>query len=257
MKLTNFVNASNRAGNAPGDGQLANMATSLIKDIANEFPQYPELNPENNPAMIVGRDKVRGEKKRVFKSYAAAPLKQTCAIGFDGKTCDTLQKESFGVDGDKTRITKVKKEVITITDLENSSFVGEFSTESGKGKCVADGICKKLEEKNVDMNQLRILSVDSTVSNTGYKEGALSWIEEMTKKTFQWFICTCHLLELPLRKLTHTLVGESSGPCGFKSELGQRFEHMNHVPTPTSFERIECEYFPDINGKILCIFFSE
>ena len=49
MKLTNFVNARNRAGNAPGDGQFANMATSHIKDIANDFPQYPELNPENNP----------------------------------------------------------------------------------------------------------------------------------------------------------------------------------------------------------------
>ena len=67
-----------------GDRQLANMATALLKDVAIEFPNFTELDPERNENMIVGRAKVRGERRRICKSLTEAPVKDTFSIAFDG-----------------------------------------------------------------------------------------------------------------------------------------------------------------------------
>ena len=98
------------------------------------------------------------------------------------------------------------------------------------------------------MSDIKILRVDSTTSNTGYKDGCLQWLEELCHTTFHWCICTCHLLELPLRKLVQVTVGETAGPGSFKGQLGKSIQSVTHVPTPISFGRIDCDDFPKFEG---------
>lgn len=247
MKLTNFTEACNRIPNNVGDRQLANVATALMKDIATEYPEFENLNPESNANMIIGRDKVRGERKRVCSGLAGTPMKETCAISYDGKQMEQLKKEDFG---GKSRNVNVKREVIVITDLENKEYVGEVAVDSSKGKTVAEGVKKKIEAKGMKMSTVRCIGADSTSSNTGFKDGSIQWLEEFSKVTFNWFICACHLLELPLRTLVQVTVGETSGPGSYKSELGQRIQSITHIPKPVAFEKIICEEFPTISGNL-------
>ena len=122
-------------------------------------------------------------------------------------------------------------------------------SQSSKGKVVAEGVLEKGNDQQLDVENIRILGGDRTNSNTGYEDGSLSWIEELAKKPFHWFICNFHLLELPLRKLTKSLVGETSGPGTYKSEFGQKLQGMAYVPEPVSFTRIICDDFPTIEGN--------
>ena len=60
------------------------MATALLKDVAIEFSNFSELDPERNENMIVGHAKVRGKTRRICKSLTEAPVKDTFSIAFDG-----------------------------------------------------------------------------------------------------------------------------------------------------------------------------
>ena len=40
------------------------MATALLKDVAIEFPNFTELDPERNENMIVGRAKKKRRKEK-------------------------------------------------------------------------------------------------------------------------------------------------------------------------------------------------
>ena len=61
-----------------------------------------------------------------------------------------------------------------MVDMENGSFLGEFIPEGGSGKEIAEGVKKKLIEKGIQIEKIRLICGDSTNSNTGYKDG--SWI---------------------------------------------------------------------------------
>ena len=227
------------------------MANGLLKDVAASSPEFKSLDPEKNENMIVGRDKVSGQKKRVCKNLSEQPLKPTCAISFDGKHSKSLCREGFG---DKQgRNVKQSKEVIVVTDMENKEFIGEFRADSGKGNIVGQGVIDKVHKKKLSMKDVKMLGGDSTSSVTGFKDGAFSWIEEFAGKAFHWIVCTSHLVELPLRKLCQIKIGSTSGPGSFKSALGVKIQSITSIPAPVAFQKITCADFPIIEGRA-CLF---
>ena len=170
MDLTNFVQASSRAlsGQPVGSRILANMATGLMKDIAKE---YPQLDPVENPNLIIGRGKVRSQRKKFFKSLTNMPLKKTNALSWDGKQSEVLEREGYG-DG-KMRNTKKRTEMIVVTDLQNKEYVGDFKADSSNGKDVGEGVAIKAKEKGIALSEIDIISSDSTANMTGFKGGRL------------------------------------------------------------------------------------
>ena len=65
----------------------------------------------------------------------------------DGKHSKSLVRESYGQG--KKRNVKKNKEVITVTDMQNKSYVGDFRADSAKGKAVAEGVVSKAQEKRL------------------------------------------------------------------------------------------------------------
>lgn len=220
------------------------MATGLIKDLSRV---YPDINPEENENLIVSRGKVRSQRKKVYGTLGETPADATYAIGWDGKKMQGIEREEFN-DG-TSRNTLKNKEVIVVTDLVKEEYISDFRTDSSKGKAVADGLANKLKAKSIDPSNISIVSGDSTSSMTGYKEGSISWLEELAGRSFNWFICFSHLLELPLRKLAEYFIGPTTGPSSFNSVLGKSIEQMNHVPDAVDFEAIQCDDFPSLDGR--------
>ena len=152
---------------------------------------------------------------------------------------ETLTREDYGVN--KSRNVLCKKEHITIVDMENKTFVGDFTTESGKGKVIAEGVKAKINENKIPLDNISIISGDSTNSNTGYKDGSFPWFEELSGKAFHWFVCVCHLAELPLCKVVQWIVGETAGPGAYESDFGQQLQNIETNPNAVKFKKIVCE----------------
>ena len=72
----------------------------------------------------------------------------------------------------------------------------------------------------------------------------MAWYKEYAGKACNWFVCISHLLELPLRRVAKLMMGETSGPNGFKSELGKKIQDLHVIPV--KFEAIPCEEFPNL-----------
>ena len=100
------------------------------------------------------------------------------ALSWDGKHSKSLVRESYGQG--KKRNVKKNKEVITVTDMQNKSYVGDFRADSAKGKAVAEGVVSKAQEKRLALTNVKFVCGDSTASMTGYKDGSFAWYEELT-----------------------------------------------------------------------------
>ena len=191
--------------------KLGTIATNVLKDLS---AIYPEVNPEIHSNMIVRRSKMRNQQNMVFKKLSSLPLKQTIAVGWDGKKSDTLVQERFH--DNKLRNVKEKKEHIVITDIYNKVFIAEFSPAESDGQSIALGVLDCLEKKGIDISKVKFISGDSTPANTGFKGGCFAWFEELCSKTFNWVVCCSHLIELPLRKAAQSIIGETTGPGSFR-----------------------------------------
>ena len=95
------------------------------------------------------------------------------ALSWDGKHSKSLVRESYGQG--KKRNVKKNKEVITVTDMQNKSYVGDFRADSAKGKAVAEGVVSKAQEKRLALTNVKFVCGDSTASMTGYKDGSFAY----------------------------------------------------------------------------------
>ena len=100
--------------------------------------------------------------------------------------------------------------------MQNRTFIAECMPENGTGQTVALAVKKKLEDKGIVIRKVCFICGDSTNANTGYKDGSFAWFEEIAGRPFHWIVCVSHLIELPLRKVTQLLIGDTSGPGSFK-----------------------------------------
>ena len=60
-----------------------------------------------------------------------------------------------------------------------------------------------------------------------------------------------HLIELLLRHIVGYYVGETSGPEGFKSDLGKAIVDLSSPITVVRFEKIACANFPILPDEVL------
>ncbi len=75
--------------------------------------------------------------------------------------------------------------------------------------------------------------------NTGWKNGAIKFIETRLKRPEQWAICLLHFNELPLRHLVEILDGKTTGPQSFSGLLGKQLAKCEFLSI-VAFQRIEC-----------------
>ena len=83
----------------------------------------------------------------------------------------------------------------------------------------------------------------------GWDRGAFALFERQTNQGRNRFQCTLHINELPLRHMGQCYLGDTSGPTGFKGELGKQLEKLKD-PEIAAFPAIPNDDFPNIEQEV-------
>ena len=86
---------------------------------------------------------------------------------------------------------------------------------------------------------LEVIGGDSTNSNTGWKGGAMTWLERMLERKCFWVICMIHTNELPLRHLIVSIDGKTSSKDGFTGPIGKLLSQVDDMERNYEFPPIE------------------
>ncbi|GBM99823.1 hypothetical protein AVEN_121189-1 [Araneus ventricosus] len=99
------------------------------------------------------------------------------------------------------------------------------------------------------MRKLEVLRCDGTVTNTGWKNGAIHRIENHVRRKLQWSICLLYFNELPFRHIFQHIDGQTAGPKSFSGPIGQQLTCYEKLPV-VDYEPINYS-IPDINRNLL------
>ena len=86
---------------------------------------------------------------------------------------------------------------------------------------------------------LQLIAGDSTNSNTGWKAGAMAWIEKKLGKKLHWLVCQLHTNELMLRQLITKLDGKSDSKTGFSGPIGKMLKDVEKMKPKYNFDKID------------------
>ena len=95
---------------------------------------------------------------------------------------------------------------------------------------------------------VELIGGDSTNSNSGWKGGALAWLERSLRRKVFWVICMIHCNELPLRHLMSKLDGKTNSKEGWTGPIGKLLPKVNEMERNYSFDpipgsEVECHLY--------------
>lgn len=101
---------------------------------------------------------------------------------------------------------------ITVTGNENEQLLGIPVIPSGSGKDIANGVYAALENWDI-LNQIKWIGYDTTASNSGVHNGAVSLLEKRLGRKLLHLPYRHHIMELILEAVFSTAFKEkSNGP---------------------------------------------
>ena len=124
---------------------------------------------------------------------------------------------------------------------EDTEEVTEHQQKRKKKKpaeIVADYIVDWMKNYGVD-ESLKIIAGDSTNPNTGWKGGAMTWVERKIGRKLHWLVCQLHTNELMLRHLMTDLDGKTDSKDGFSGPIGKLLKKVERMRPNFEFEKIE------------------
>lgn len=188
----------------------AAIATAVLVD-------YGIIN-RNQAQNAVDKSKVARYRKKLRKKQVKKLLFDDIrGIYFDSRGDDTI-------DNSNNARRTVKEEHISFVEQPNSQYIGHKSVQSKCAKDIVKAIEELVDEKDIPVNRITSVGCDGTVTNTGYKHGAIRSLEEKWKKPLQWIICLLHMNELQLRALMTKEDGPTTGPRSFSGSIGSRLK---------------------------------
>ena len=125
-----------------------------------------------------------------------------------------------GVDK-KYHIKKVVEEHVNIISEPGSLYFSHVVPNDGTSNAITQAIFDNLEEKNVDLAEIKVIGCDGTNVNTYLARGVIRRLEVSVQRPLQWLVCLLHSNELPLRHLFLHLDGATTGPLGFYGPIGK------------------------------------
>ena len=123
-------------------------------------------------------------------------------------------------------------------DDESPEVEKNVSRENVKkpAEVVADLIVEWMRNHGVD-ETLQLIAGDSTNSNTGWKAGAMAWIEKKLGRKLHWLVCQLHTNELMLRQLITKLDGKFDSKTGFSGPIGKMLKNMEKMKPKYDFDK--------------------
>lgn len=242
ISLRHFSSALNRTNTSNRSGAL--LATSMINDLrkAIENKANKEL-PLHIAAkvihffddLIIDKSKIQRERRK-FEIQAATAAKMNTllkGISFDGKKEMSLKKVTVQ---NKPRNVKVTEEHVTIVKEPESKFIGYVTPEAGTGEGIQKAIVDFLNKERYCLDHLLAINCDGTVTNTGYKNGVIPFLERYLRRPLQWLVCLFHFNELPLTALLTHFTGKAKGPKTWPGEFGEEIVKCENFPVSVDFD---------------------
>lgn len=187
---------------------------------------------KDNRILVVDRSKIRRARVALrTSSVESLQAEELHAFFFDGRK-DLSLKNQFG------RVRKVVQDHISMVREPRSLFLSHVTVDEGGARCLADTIWNRLLDKNIDTTTIKAIGCDGTNVNVGRKNGALRFLEMLTKDHVQWLVCLLHTNELPFRVLLLKYVGKTNDPHSFTGPLGAKLKTCQTMPI-VAFERME------------------
>ena len=152
-------------------------------------------------------------KRKLETSQKAARLKEEFKenyksmpkiIHWDSKIMDVVDLKGI-------KEKDINSIVLTVPGVSVSTVIGIPETSSGTGLDVAECTLTKAKEWT-DLEDIFGCVFDTTSSNTGIMEGAVTHIESARKSKVLWLACRHHVSELIIKHVYTDIVAPSKGP---------------------------------------------
>ena len=201
-----------------------------------------------DPSKIVRARKVSMNKSREEDREKDGEEKIT-GIYFDGRKDKTraLIPDSFG----KVHPRIVKEEHISVTVEPSGKYLTHFTPLPAKypekpALKEAEslfGILQDLESSET----CKVIGVDSTQSNTGWKGGTMAHLERLLGHKCQWVVCNIHTLELLLKHLIARIDGPTTSKDGYQGNVGKLLSSVENMKFNPNFKALPSK------EKYICI----
>lgn len=202
------------------DRSAAAVATAVLQDFG--------LVTSKDKSLVIDKNKVRRARETVRHDMQEKTLCHNVeGIYFDGRKDKTL--EILKKDNRYHRTISVKEHISLICE-PGSLYLGHITPKSGTGKAIADSIMDFCLSTDLKLDKIICIGCDGTVTNTGWKGGAIRHIELKLNRPLQWFVCQLHANELPLRHLFNRLDGNTTGPREYSGPIGKSLEQCQSLP---------------------------
>lgn len=234
LKLKAFSVACDRVG--VSDRGAAILASAILDDVGF-------INATNNN-FVIDKSKVRRARENSRGKLQAEKVANISALYFDGRKDRTIQMDYN--DGIPRRV-KVIEEHICLVSEPGSKYVGHVTPKSGKATRIVEDIFDFMRREQIATDFV-VAGCDGTNSNTGWKGGILTLMEEKLQRPLQWFICLLHMNELPLRHLIENLDGPTTGPTAFSGPIAQNLANSVKLPV-INFKPISVD-LPEVPSDI-------
>lgn len=149
------------------------------------------------------REKITNEVMSAFTPDTAL------VIHWDGKMLQSLTNST----------EKVDRLAVLVSGDGVMKLLGVPSISSGTGEEQATAVFELIKKWGI-VDQVAMMSFDTTASNTGIRNGACVLLEQKIKKNLVGLPCRHHIFELIIAAVFNVLMGPSTGP---NIKLFQRF----------------------------------
>ena len=124
---------------------------------------------------------------------------------------------------------------VLISGGGQDQLLGVPKLDHGKGQDIANAVHQLIINWDLVTN-INGMCFDTTVANTGRKNGACVILEQKMEKDLLWFPCRHHIAEIILEAVVSPVIQISSGP---DIQLFKRFESQWKEFNKTSYHVLE------------------
>jgi hypothetical protein len=235
-----------------GDRPTAAIATATLECV--------NIVSKEDKSQVIDHHKIARAKSKVMEKIKDAGERLdiedtiTCMF-FDGRK-DKTKYMVYSEETGKYYRGEVKEEHYSLTVEPSGRYADHFvpdeaTKESSYSKNIAKKIVRWLMEHESEDTFLCI-GGDSTNVNTGWKGGAMSYVEDMLGRRLVWVVCSLHTNERPLRALVEALDGPTTSNTGFSGPAGKLLPEVGKLPINSNFEKIVLgEDLPELPDEVV------
>ena len=136
----------------------------------------------------------------------------------------------------------IKEQHISVTAEPSGRYVGHVTPEEPvhpvkPAMKEAEAVYHLMQQHDLTESCM-ILGGDSTVSNTGWKGGAIANLEKLLGHKCHWCICMLHTNELPFRHLIVGIDGATTSNVAFSGPIGKLLGSVNEMEYQPQFKAL-------------------